>query len=528
MGNIIGIGECSHFYLYIFLTTITQLIKDDIFLGNGGKLAFNLVITKHKFMTLLLGYLSEVFFGLLMFIFFEYKEYKRKKLKNSILFKSGIEYEKKTSLDKFIEKITRPKKKNKSKNKKNKNLLPKEDKNLNSDKNETNSSINLRNPSLIHTDIYQDIIGSSFWLLILSSCLIVNKEILNIVIYSTYDIFDYFFLNLVILTYILKIWNKQTIYNHQRLAVIIVTVSSGLCLIICLIINNNIEEKEMKNIIDKFQNDNLTLISLIFVYILISISYCSGIFMQKQIIENKFVTPYKIILFKGIIGLIGTIIGLIITSNLECVKTDEDNDSLKFYKIFDYFICSVTDEKGEHHYFDHFSLYFTSVKERVKEALILILYCIFHFFANFSLILINQFLSPVHYLITESLYSLINIPLVYLSEASYENIKESINNGDKSIDLSNIYNAVIQTFGNNIIKFISCFFNLIGYIIYLEIIELKFCGLNKDLKKNIIQRASVDWASNQEVDKSSCNSDDDENDDEEESVENSEEKEKSF
>ena len=105
MGNKIGFGECSHFYLYIVLTTITKLIKDDIFLGNGGKLAFDLVITKHKFMGLLLGYLSEAFFGLLMFIFFEYKEYKRKKLKNSILFESGLEYEKKTSFDKFIKKI---------------------------------------------------------------------------------------------------------------------------------------------------------------------------------------------------------------------------------------------------------------------------------------------------------------------------------------------------------------------------------------------------------------------------------------
>lgn len=345
------------------------------------------------------------------------------------------------------------------------------------------------------------------------------KEILNIIIYSTYDIFNYFFLNLVILSFILKIWNKQIIYKHQILAVLIVTVSSGLCLISSLIINNNIEDKEKKDIIDKFQNDYFTIIILIFVYILISISYCSGIFIQKQIIENKFVTPYKIILFKGIIGLIATIIGLIITSNLECKKTDDIN-SLVIHKIFNYFICSITDEKDKHHYYyDHFFLYFASVKgtsKKVKEAIILILYCIFHFFTNFSLILINQFLSPIHYLITESLYSLINIPLAILSDTSYETIKESITTGDdKSIDISNIYNVVIQNYGYILLKFISCFFNLIGYIIYLEIIELKFCGLNNDLRKNIKKRASVDGTSNEEEDNSSCSSDDDENDDEE-------------
>ena len=29
---------------------------------------------------------------------------------------------------------------------------------------------------------------------------------------------------------------------------------------------------------------------------------------------------------------------------------------------------------------------------------------------------------------------------------------------------------------------------IIGYAVYLEIIELRFCGLDKDIKKNIIKR----------------------------------------
>ena len=30
--------------------------------------------------------------------------------------------------------------------------------------------------------------------------------------------------------------------------------------------------------------------------------------------------------------------------------------------------------------------------------------------------------------------------------------------------------------------------SILGYAVYLEIIELRFCGLDKDLKKNIIER----------------------------------------
>ena len=33
---------------------------------------------------------------------------------------------------------------------------------------------------------------------------------------------------------------------------------------------------------------------------------------------------------------------------------------------------------------------------------------------------------------------------------------------------------------------------IIGFLIYLEIIELNFCKLNKDLRKNIIMRGEID------------------------------------
>ena len=74
---------------------------------------------------------------------------------------------------------------------------------------------------------------------------------------------------------------------------------------------------------------------------------------------------------------------------------------------------------------------------------------------------------------------------------------------------------MIHTFGNRILKFIACFFDFIGFIIYLEIIELKFCELNKNLKKNIEIRASIEGQIN----------DDDNNSDSEDENENKEDKE---
>ena len=35
--------------------------------------------------------------------------------------------------------------------------------------------------------------------------------------------------------------------------------------------------------------------------------------------------------------------------------------------------------------------------------------------------------------------------------------------------------------------------SIIGFLIYLEVIELNFCGLNFNLKKNIIRRGTNDY-----------------------------------
>ena len=43
-----------------------------------------------------------------------------------------------------------------------------------------------------------------------------------------------------------------------------------------------------------------------------------------------------------------------------------------------------------------------------------------------------------------------------------------------------------------LIDFSSDITAIIGFLIYLEIIELNFCKLNKDLRKNIIMRGEID------------------------------------
>lgn len=530
MGSIFGFGGWHSSYFYFFSSISTKLINEEIFIGEDSKLSLDLKIADHKLMILLLGYMSEAFFGFLIYIFLLYLEHKRKKILNSKLSSESIKFKKQTSLDILLQKKSKLENKNSSEIDSNNNSINNSINNSNTlsrssaflndiittiDGIKTKLSIssngqNGRKASLIHNDLYQNIGDNSFKYIVLSCCLIISKEYLYLLIYSINDIFDYYFMNLVIITIILKVIYKQKIYKHQLIAVILVIVISSLCFISCLFMSYTSKDNENVYYIDMFDGKYYQIPILIFLYIILSIFFCSGLILQKNLMEFKFISPYKMLLYKGILGIIGSIIGLIIAGYFKCEEelSGDNKEKIVGKTIFEFFVCS--NEYNGNFYYDHFISYFTSFEGgRTKEALILILYCIFYFINELSLILINKFLSPTHYLIAESFYSLLHIPVHYLSNASFNEIEKSIDKGEK-INIRKIYHAIIQTFKTRILKFIACFFDFLCFIIYLEIIELKFCNLNKNIRKNIEKRA-LDDKNIVEEDNSSCYSDEEDN-----------------
>ena len=533
MCSIIGFGGWNSSYFYFILAAFSKLIKEEIFIGEDSKFSLNLHISQHKLMILLLGYLSDVFFSFLLYMFLVYRDYKRTMKRNSLLYYEGIEYKKQTTLDLLFQKTIKYEiKDNNFDFEKNQIKLNSTDSlnitendsssNSNSSSNELNktkTNISGRKVSLIHNDLLRNIGDKSFKYILLSSFLINGKEYLYQIVYSTNDIFDYYFLHLVVITLILRFIFKKKIYKHQMLAVIIVVLVSGFCLISCLFIDNFNEDENKRNFIDIFKGEYYKIFILISVYCILSICFCSGIIIQKNLMEIKFISPYKILLYKGLLGFIGAIFGLIISSNFQCKEALSDKEKgITDKKIFEFFVC--TNEYNHNYYYDHFISYFVSFENssRIKESIVLILYCILHFITEFSLILINKFLSPTHYLIAESFYSLIHIPFHYLSNETYDELKE-LGNDVSKVNLLNLYNAIFHTLKTRILRFISCICDFICFMIYLEIIELKFCELNKNIKKNIQKRASIDGII-VEDDNSSSGSDDEDN------IENKENKEK--
>ena len=149
---------------------------------------------------------------------------------------------------------------------------------------------------------------------------------------------------------------------------------------------------------------------------------------------------------------------------------------------------------------DNFYSYFINDNETVPnniagEVLILIGYFFFNFIANFSLILVNKFLSPYHVLITECFYSLIHYLFQHFISPSPEEFDQggdNPQNDNNGYEEDKKYFAFFNDWRLILPEVIALFFEFLGYLIYMEIIQLNFCGFNRDISKNIKKRAKLD------------------------------------
>ena len=520
MCSLIGFGRWNPYYYYILIMNLSKFLKEDILgLNVEFQALLNLSINHHSLLILLLGFTSDFIISLLLWLFLIFKNNRRNNA-DSFISEDDDSFKNSSTFDKIFE--------------------IKDDKNKINDNEETNS---LRNDSIFKREntlkiylIYNDVISmeqsfsrNSFKFLFLSALFIVLKECITKILYSSNDIFDYYFLNLIIIAIILHVFFKQKLYKHQIFSIFLVSLVSGSFLISCIFVtNNSIIKDENFSFTFTFKDKYHYLIILLIIYIIICILLCTGIIIQKNLMQLKFISSYRILFFKGVIGIFIIIIALIISSNIECDErfivpekppgdfpyihpSDEEhldppptgekpsdlpsddwyphdnkprmNNSIMGFEIFS---CFIKYENKT--YFDNFYEYFESLSKRntIKEIFILLAYFILHFISEISLILINKFLSPIHYLISESFYTLIHLLYQIITNKLNDNSK------GKEEDSGGIYNSISQSEASRILKFVACLFEFFGYSIFMEFIHLNFCGLNRDISKNIAKRAKLE------------------------------------
>ena len=143
------------------------------------------------------------------------------------------------------------------------------------------------------------------------------------------------------------------------------------------------------------------------------------------------------------------------------------------------YICPIKSDYNDY-YLENIIIYFNIFKkEIIIEIISIILGIICFFFYNFLLISIIKLLSPIHIIFST--------PLFFLSKKIIMPIVTLINEGTffSKNHIENIYSKYILDLSGDIIS-------SIGFIIYLEIIELNCCNLNYDLRRTIKARSQTD------------------------------------
>ena len=266
---------------------------------------------------------------------------------------------------------------------------------------------------------------SKIFLLVLSSFLVfLQKYILYCI--NHFDMINLWLFDIIFFSFFSYLILGQKLYIHQFISFIILFICSSIFFYFYFSVN------EMK-LID--------FIVLVFVEIL----FCSSHVLIKYIFDNKNCTGWEINTYEGILSLI---LFLILLIPLSQVEIDKNSKIIKIFKHINY---------GGKIYLDNFeyfrNLTFIDYLNFIFSSIIREAYNIFNLFTL-------KYFTPSH------------IIIILLSDEIYTSLKLIIN-----LDIKYIIGICILY----PITYFSIF-------VFVEIIELNFCNLSLNTRKNIINR----------------------------------------
>ena len=339
---------------------------------------------------------------------------------------------------------------------------------------------NIRSPNNSQELIYHDIdyygnknISNSFAFLIIF--LFAFLEHVDRIVHQLFSYADYWMLELVFLVPLSQKMLQLKIYSHQKLSLYLVSIPIILKTVTIVLMfcdeNNYFKNGE----VNYKYNDQTTLIKSLVVarawlfpiamisYFILMLLYSYLSITIKKIIDLKYMQISKLLILYGFFGsIISSLLSLIFTF-ISCGKKNND-----VYDIYDYF-CYVVDSNGDR-FIENYKVYFTgSIKKDLLYTLIgAVGYDIYILF-GFQIV---KYLDPIYKGFSAPLTFLIQKLILMYQINGYEPVKYI--NESYFIDLASDIVANI------------------AFFIYLELIELNFCGLNKYLRKNIILRGKID------------------------------------
>jgi hypothetical protein len=283
---------------------------------------------------------------------------------------------------------------------------------------------------------------------------------------------DYWMVELLIMIFLCRKVFKLKIYKHQQLSLYLISIpfllkTATIVLFYCDE-NNHFKNGEINY---KYNEKESMLKSLFVVYwwlfpIAFALYFISmfidsyTIIHIKRIMDFKYISISKILILYGGFGVLITSLFTLATTFISCGKKNDD-----VYDIYDYQFI-VVENNGER-YIDSYKVYFSQYVG--IDLLFSLLRGISIGLYKLYLLKYVQELNPI--------FKSFCYPLMYFLQ------KIILLYQIKSNEPMKFLNA---RFAIDIFSDMTAF---IALLIYLEIIELNFCGLNENLRKYIIKRS---------------------------------------
>ena len=339
--------------------------------------------------------------------------------------------------------------------------------------------------NLIYNDITYNYITteSILMLLLMIFFWILTDDLIEnyIIIFQDLDFWMFELIFFCLLNYKM---NKIKIYKHQLFAIILSLLSSFLK-IGSIIISFQDDDDNYRGHLPIFYEKHMPIISITFGILF----YCILIFLRayvnlklKSYMENKFISPNKLIICYGFMGTIIYLIVCIVSNYNQCKEDYLPYNNNNNIDIANY-ICRVNETNSTnnytHYYLENFEIYknkFLNIKEILREIFVIFLGCISFFGKQYSSIIVIKYLTPAHVIFS--------IPIVFLFQKVVMAIYTSI--------------IIKRIFANSINKFklrkicldlSGDILSVFGFLIYLELIVICFCKCDYNIKTNIMRRS---------------------------------------
>ena len=319
---------------------------------------------------------------------------------------------------------------------------------------------NNRLPELIHNGLknyLKNKKGIVIFILILILWII--EENLVLIYVDIFQDLDFWFFELIFISIIFSNHFIFKIYSHQKLSMAL-SIGVGSILKIYNISISLISEDE------KIYKKYPLVFFFVILYFLIILARSYVNTQIKVFMDLKFISNRTLLMSYGLTGAILCAIVGIITSFVPCT----DN------KAIETFVCKV--KYNDKSYYDEIHSYIESSKNMSARLIIIVLGIISFFCNKFFYTLIIKNYTPIHVIFS--------FPMQFFIEKTFLLIFTAIFFRSHLFSEENQLEKFLLDISGDIVS-------IFGFLIYLEIIELNFCKLNYNLKKNIISRGENDY-----------------------------------